>query len=95
MYGYLHCNSSGAMCFRVKIPNHEPLAAPDLYDWCSSVHVIVIEALLPDQQVPRGKVMRTTTYQYLNLYHDLVNGRAMYGIIHFVNQTPVISFRKK
>jgi hypothetical protein len=39
--------------------------------------------------------MRTTTYQDANLYHDLVTGRAMSGIIHFVNQTPVVSFCKR
>jgi hypothetical protein len=39
--------------------------------------------------------MRTTTYQDAYIYHDLVTGRAMSGIIHFVKQTPVISFCKK
>jgi hypothetical protein len=39
--------------------------------------------------------MRTTTYQDVNLYHDLVTGRAMFGNIHFVNQTPIISICKK
>jgi hypothetical protein len=55
----------------------------------------VTEALPPDQPVPRGKVMHTTTYQDANLYHDLVTGRTMSGIIHIVNQTPVILFCKK
>jgi hypothetical protein len=39
--------------------------------------------------------MLTTTYQYANHYHNLVTGRAMSGIIHFVNQTPIKSFCKK
>jgi hypothetical protein len=39
--------------------------------------------------------MHTTTYQDANLYHDLVTGRAMSGIIHFFNKTPVISFWKE
>jgi hypothetical protein len=39
--------------------------------------------------------MRTTTYQDANLYHELVTGRAMSGIIQFVNQTPIISICKK
>jgi hypothetical protein len=45
--------------------------------------------------VPKGKAMRITTYQDANLYHDLVTGRAMSGILHFVNQTPVAWFAKK
>jgi hypothetical protein len=44
---------------------------------------------------PRGKLMRTSTYQDANLYHDLVTGRAMSGILHFVNQTPIASYCKK
>jgi hypothetical protein len=39
--------------------------------------------------------LRTSNYQETNLYHDLVTGRAMSGIIHFVNQTPIIYFCKK
>jgi hypothetical protein len=90
MYGYLRCNPSGATCFRVIIPNHEAQATPEQYDWTTSVYGNVT-----DQPIPRGKLMRTTTYQDANLYQDLVTGRAMSGIIHFVNQTPVISFCKK
>ena len=39
--------------------------------------------------------MQSTTYQDANLYHDLVTGRAMSGILHFVIQTPIASFCKK
>jgi hypothetical protein len=55
----------------------------------------VIEALPPHQPVPRGKLMRTTNYQEAKLYHDLCSGIAMSCIIHFVNETAVISFWKK
>jgi hypothetical protein len=95
MYGYLRRNPSGAIRFRVKIPIHEGMATPVQYDWSSSVYGHVTEELPPDQPIPRGKLMRTTTYQDANLYHDLVTGRAMSGIIHFFNQTPIISFCKK
>jgi hypothetical protein len=44
---------------------------------------------------PRGKLVRTSTYQDANLHHDLVTGRAMSGIIHLVNQTPIASYCKK
>jgi hypothetical protein len=37
MYGYLRCNPSGAIRFRVKIPNHEGMATPVQFDWSSSV----------------------------------------------------------
>jgi hypothetical protein len=95
MYGYLCCNTSGAIRFRVNIPNNKSLPTPVQYNWCSSINGNVTEALPTDQPVPQGKDMRTITYQDANLYHDLVTGRAMSGIIHFVRQTPAISFCKK
>jgi hypothetical protein len=39
--------------------------------------------------VPKGKVVRTTTYQDANLFHDLVTGGSMTGILHMLNQTPI------
>ena len=95
VYGYLKRNPSGAIRFRTKIPNHESVATPVQYDWSSSIYGNVKEELPPDMPTPRGKAMRTTTYQDANLYHDLVTGRAMSGIFHFVNQTPIISYCKK
>jgi hypothetical protein len=77
MYGYLRCNPSGAVLFRVKIPNYEGMATPVQYDWSSSVYRNVTEKLPPDQPIPRGTLMRTTTYQDAILYHDLVSGRTM------------------
>jgi len=45
--------------------------------------------------VPKGKVVRTTTYQDANLFHDLVTGRSMTGILHMLNQTPIHWFSKR
>jgi hypothetical protein len=45
--------------------------------------------------IPRGKLVRTTTYQDANLMHDLVTGRSMTGILHVLNQTPIQWFSKK
>jgi hypothetical protein len=95
VYGYLKRNPNGAIRFRVKIPDHESVAIPVQYEWGSTVYGDVIEELPPDMPVPKGKVMRLTTYQDANLQHDLVTGRAMSGILHFVNQTPVAWFSKK
>ena len=39
--------------------------------------------------------MVTTTYKDANLYHDLMTGRAVTGVLHFVNQTPIDWFTKK
>jgi hypothetical protein len=44
--------------------------------------------------VPKGKVVHTTTYQDANLFHDLVTGHSMAGILHMLNQTPIHWFLK-
>lgn len=95
IYGYLKRNPSGAIRFRVKIPNHESIATPIQHDWSSSIYGNVTEELPPDMPPPRGKYVRTTTYQDANLFHNLTTGRAMSGILHFINQTPIMSFCKK
>jgi hypothetical protein len=48
MYGYLRRILSGAIRFRVKIPNPKTLATPVQYDWCSSEYGNVTEALPSD-----------------------------------------------
>ena len=48
-----------------------------------------------DAPVPKGKRVVCTTYKDANLYHDMVTGKAVTGILHFLNQTPVEWFSKK
>jgi hypothetical protein len=47
---------------------------------------------MPD---PLGKMVSTTTFCDANLYHDVVTGRSMTGILHMVNQTPIDWFSKR
>jgi hypothetical protein len=44
---------------------------------------------------PKGKFVRTTTYEDANLYHDIVSGRLVTGILHFINQTPCHWYSKR
>jgi Reverse transcriptase (RNA-dependent DNA polymerase) len=95
MYGYIKRNPDGAIRFRVKIPDHESQAIPVKYDWSQTVYGDVTEELPPDMPIPKGKVVRITTYKDANLMHDLITGRSMSGVLHFINQTPVQWFSKK
>ena len=45
--------------------------------------------------MPKGKPVVTTTYKDANLYHDLMTGRAVTGVLHFLNQTPIDWYSKK
>jgi hypothetical protein len=95
IYGYLKRNSDGAIRFRTGIPDHESRNTPQQYDWINSVYGPNKEELPPDMPTPKGKPMRTTTYEDANLVHCLATGRSMSGIIHLLNQTPIQWFCKK
>ena len=47
-----------------------------------------------DAPPPLSKCVVLTMHVDANLYHDWVTGRAVTGIVHFVNQTPVEWFAK-
>ena len=48
-----------------------------------------------DAPEPKGKHVVTTTYKDANLYHDLMTGHAVTGVLHFVNQMPIDWYTKK
>ena len=48
-----------------------------------------VELTPEDAPEPKGKPVVTTTYKDANLYHDLGTGRAVSGVLHFLNQTPI------
>ena len=42
-----------------------------------------------------GNPVVTTTYFDANLYHDLLTGRSVTGVLHFFNKTPIDWYSKK
>ena len=76
------------------MPDYSDLAYKE-YDWERSVYGKVREQIPEDAPTPKGKPVATTTYTDANLYHDLATGRAVSGVLHFVNQTPIEWFTKK
>jgi hypothetical protein len=44
---------------------------------------------------PQGNLVQISRYEDDNLYHDLVTGQAMSGIIHLVNHTSIASYFTK
>ena len=55
------------------------------YDWTTSVYGDVTELLPLDAPEPLGKCVPFTTYVDANLYHDMMTGRSVTGIIHLIN----------
>ena len=44
---------------------------------------------------PKGKRVVLTPYKDANLYHDMMTGKAVTGILHLIIQTPINWFAKK
>jgi len=51
------------------------------------------EEIPKDCPEPLGKEVVITSFVDANLYHDLITGRAVTGILHLVNQTPIEWFK--
>ena len=92
--GYLVKFQQGCIRVRTELPDFSDLPDKE-YDWARSVYGRVREQKAPGAPVPKGKVVMTTTYKDANLYHDLATGRAVTGVLHFMNQTPIDWFTKK
>jgi hypothetical protein len=65
------------------------------YDWSSSVYRDVKEIIPMDIPEPKGKYVTLSHYFDANLYHDMVTGRSVNAILHFLNQTTMDWYSKK
>jgi hypothetical protein len=91
--GYLKKYPDGAIRFRTEIPDYSHLEHVT-YDWAYSSYGNSKEELPSNMPIPRGKPVRTTTFEDANLMGDLITGRSTTGILHLVNQTPASWFCK-
>ena len=96
IYGYLRNRrfKDGGIRYRTGSINHEVPDFPE-YDWMYTVYGDVKEVLPTDAPSPKGPPVTTTTYADANLYHDKLTGRALSGILHFLNGTPVDWYCKR
>jgi hypothetical protein len=94
MYGYIAKMKHGGIRFRTHEPDFSNL--PDQsFDWLRSVYGRVKEIKPTDAPKPLGKYVVTHSYVDANLMHDLVTGRALTGVLHFMNATPIDWYCKR
>jgi hypothetical protein len=94
MYGYLKKFASAAIRVRVLEPDLNDLPDQD-FDWCHSVYGDVEELVPRDVPKPLGKTITTVTYKDANLYHDMLTGRSVTGVLHLCNQTLIDWYSKR
>ena len=63
--------------------------------WMQFVYGDVFKVVADKIPMPCGNPVLTTTYKDANLFHDFVTGRAVTGILHLLNQTPIDWFSKR
>jgi hypothetical protein len=61
----------------------------------NTVYRNVSEHVPDDIPVPLGNRVELTTYVEANRYHDMVTGRAVTGILHLLNGTPIEWYSKR
>jgi hypothetical protein len=94
IYGFLRKFKNGVIRVRTQEPDYSTLPE-EQYDWSYSVYGNVNELVPQDAPEPLGKAVVITTYEDANLYHDLITGRAVTGVFHLLNQTPIEWFSKR
>ena len=94
VYGYLAKMKDGVIRIRTGEPDYSAL--PDQhFDWDRSVYGNVSEMLPHDAPEPLGKYVTLTHYFDANLYHDIITGRSVTGILHLINKMPLDWYAKK
>ena len=94
IYGYLRKFKDGAVRVRTEQPDYSEFKDVE-YDWMHTTYGDVKELIPEDMPTPLGKEVVTTTYVDANLYHDLITGRSVTGVLHLVNGTPIDWYSKR
>ena len=92
--GYLAKMKHACIRFRTEEPDFSAIPIPE-YDWMYSVYGDVKEEIPDDIPEPLGAYVQSSHYVDANLMHDLLTGRSVTGIFHFINKTPGDWFSKK
>ena len=92
--GYLWATRDASLVVRTTKPNLEGIDTPD-YDWQYTVYGNAEEEIPKNLPDPKGKTVQIIVYKDANLYHDMVTGKAVTGILIFFNGTLVDWYSKR
>jgi hypothetical protein len=85
---------NAAVRVRTQIPDYSSLGETR-YKWDRSIYAGASEVTPEGTPEPLGKPVVCTSYVDANLYHDMLTGRSVTGVMHFFNQTPIDWYSKK
>ena len=82
--------------FRTGEPEYSDLPdIPNYDDWRDTAYGKHSEELPTNAPIPLGKRVILTHYYDASLMHDVLSGKAVTGVLHFYNKTPIDSYSKK
>ena len=95
IYGYLAWMEHAMIHVHMKEPDYSALPVQE-FKWAHTVYGNVSEIVPDDAPLPLGKYVTLTHYfDASNLYHDMLTGRSVTGILHLMNKTPNKWYSKK
>ena len=92
--GYLLQFQSAAIRIRTAEPDFSDLPE-QIFDWAKTVYGDVKELIPEDIPIPLGKFVTLVTYVDANLFHNMITGWSVTGVLHFINKTPYDWYSKK
>ena len=93
IYGYLAKMRFGVIRIKTDLPDFSAYPEKD-FDWFYTCYHGAKEEIPEDIPKPKGKEVLMSSCVDANLMHDLISGRAVTGILHFLNKTPIDWFSK-
>ena len=96
VYCYLKNMKHFKVRFRTGEPDYSDL--PDILDyddWRDTAYSHHSEEIPTNAPVPLGKRVVLTHYYDASLMHDVLSGKAVTGVLHLYNKTPIDSYSKK
>ena len=93
IHGYLSKMRHGLVRIRTEKPDYSDIPEKK-YEWSYSCYSGAKEEIPHGTPPPKGKPVITTSYVDANLYHDLISGRSVTGILHMLNKTPIDWYSK-
>ena len=93
IYGYLSKMRHAIIRIRTSKPDYSAIPKK-VHSWSSTCYPDAKEVIPHDAPLPKGKPVRATACFDANLYHDLISGRSVTGILHLLNKTPIDWFSK-